>query len=87
MEDHDNRSPVMQATIILRTLMTFESRRLKKRNREERFGCARACDDSYVSPVQRLLHAPSVLAYAEQHRWVYGGGGCCQLGDRAPLGR
>lgn len=81
-QGHDNHSPVMQTTIILRTLMRYASRRRKKCTREQTQICTHALDDSYVSPVQWCLqsfHAPSLLAYAQQHRWVYGGMGAASL--------
>lgn len=51
--------------------------------------CKHTHDESHVTPVQwflQSLHAPSLLAYAEQHRWVCGGMGAASLATELRVG-
>lgn len=51
--------------------------------------CTHTHDECHVTPVQwflQSLHAPSLLAYAEQHRWVCGGMGAASLATELRVG-
>lgn len=70
--------------------MMFAARRLRTHQCVwGEFKCTHTHDESHVTPVQwflQSLHAPSLLAYAEQHRWVCGGMGAASLATELRIG-